>query len=1015
MSDKHNNSISVFVYISILINIIVLALFITFVFGLKKDAFDVDTKKLDRNALICQNSIVSLVQDYDARLNKIVESYPFINLLQQVILNGIDENEKERIISIFRSGNYPFDTVALYLADGKPVFSSPVKTKPVDLESYKKSEAKAFFDKDYDGVYFVKPIRNDRGIEVGYIVASVFKKIFENTSYNLNFVVLPNGVVYYNSSIDINSISRDSLTQYMNKEVGSSETIEVDNNTFTFYSSKVKDIDNFNIGILELNVPIIQKYLKYIILALLGLSFIFLLTTSLIEKNRENKEDENNNADEEDIYDRSEPLENNYANANIVNDEEFNIDDYDNDIEPLDNDSIKFFNRDKKERITRENKVDLPKIDDVEDIEVEENDDNDIPSLDDILEDGGERTQEDDTDENIKLDDMSSLDDTLENEDDDADENIKLDDMSSLDDTLEDEDNDTDENIKLDDMSSLDNDIAEDFDEIPNLDDIIDEDKEDDLEELSNMEETPEDIEELNKLDGVDNESDDIPSLDDVLDENNEENNEEEKKEDDDSNIEDTIDDLEDIPSLDDVLDENNEDNNEEEKKEDEDSNIKDTIDDLEDIPSLDDVLDENNEDNNEEENKEDEDSNIEDTIDDLEDIPSLDDVLDDENNEDNNEEQEENKEDDDSNIEDTIDDLEDIPSLDDVLDENNEDNNEEQEENKEDEDSNIEDTIDDLEDIPSLDDVLDENNDNPIENLEDIPDNNISNEENNDNNTDEDELEETIDDSEEKNNNNEEIIKGIDDIIDDEGDILISHGSILEDEIAKKEEEYFSSSDAFNFSLNRDFLLGDYDDEENSNSEDSSLSHSFAEDYDDGEVIKPANEKDSFDTEDLIDKDLYDPEEVPKIPDDYYREAEEKVKENMTAGWKNVLKALKGKKFVNKNMNDMLDWVKEQSGLDILHAAMLTRQEDGSYNITESQNISDSTKNKLNITENEALFKKILAHKKTLYVSDPFSSDSLKTKFDPKDRENISHMIFVPVENDEGGLKSFFIGLSAN
>ena len=564
MSDKHNNSISVFVYISILINIIVLALFITFVFGLKKDAFDVDTKKLDRNALICQNSIVSLVQDYDARLNKIVESYPFINLLQQVILNGIDENEKERIISIFRSGNYPFDTVALYLADGKPVFSSPVKTKPVDLESYKKSEAKAFFDKDYDGVYFVKPIRNDRGIEVGYIVASVFKKIFENTSYNLNFVVLPNGVVYYNSSIDINSISRDSLTQYMNKEVGSSETIEVDNNTFTFYSSKVKDIDNFNIGILELNVPIIQKYLKYIILALLGLSFIFLLITSLIEKNRENKEDENNNAEEEDIYDRSEPLENNYANANIVNDEEFNIDDYDNDIEPLDNDSIKFFNRDKKERITRENKVDLPKIDDVEDIEVEENDDNDIPALDDILEDGGERTQEDDTDENIKLDDMSSLDDTLENEDDDADENIKLDDMSSLDDTLEDEDNDTDENIKLDDMSSLDdtlenedddtdeniklddvssldNDIAEDFDEIPNLDDIIDEDKEDDLEELSNMEETPEDIEELNKLDGVDNESDDIPSLDDVLDENNEDNNEEENKEDEDSNIEDTI------------------------------------------------------------------------------------------------------------------------------------------------------------------------------------------------------------------------------------------------------------------------------------------------------------------------------------------------------------------------------------------------------------------------------------------------------------------------------------------
>ena len=320
MSDK--NKISIFVYVSILINLIVLALFITFVFGLKKDAFDVDTKKLDRNALICQNSIVNLVKDYDERLNKIVDSYPFINLLQQVILNGIDTAERDRIISIFRSGNYPFDTVALYLADGKSVFSSPVKTKPVDLESYKNSKAIAFFDKDYDGVYFVKPIKNDRGIEVGYIVASVFKKIFENTSYNLNFVVLSNGVLYYNPSIDINSISIDSLTQYMNRDIGSTGSIEADNNTFAFYSGKVKDIDNFSIGILELNVPIVQKYLKYIILGLLSLSFIFLLTTSLVERfkpaanNIANKGSEDD-MEEENIYDESEPPINNYANGLI--------------------------------------------------------------------------------------------------------------------------------------------------------------------------------------------------------------------------------------------------------------------------------------------------------------------------------------------------------------------------------------------------------------------------------------------------------------------------------------------------------------------------------------------------------------------------------------------------------------------------------------------------------------------------------------------------------------------------
>ncbi|MBW5394502.1 AAA family ATPase, partial [Brachyspira hampsonii] len=307
-------------------------------------------------------------------------------------------------------------------------------------------------------------------------------------------------------------------------------------------------------------------------------------------------------------------------------------------------------------------------------------------------------------------------------------------------------------------------------------------------------------------------------------------------------------------------------------------------------------------------------------------------------------------------------------------------------------------DTVENLDDIPDLKDEI-ENNDKEADNADN-----------------EEELDETIDNN--KNSSDNDIIKGIDDIIDDnnEGDILISHGSILEDEIVKKEEEYFSSSDAFNFSLNKDFLLGDYDDEDNnSNEENSNISPNFNEEYDDGEVIKPASEKDTFDTEDLIDKDLYDPEEVPKVPNDFYREAEEKVKENMTSNWKKVLKALRGKKFINKNMKEMLEWVKEQSGLDIIHAAMLSRQDNGNYDIVESQNISDNTKNKLSISENEPLFKKILSHKKTLYVSDPFASDSIKNKFDTEDRKDISHMIFVPIENDEGGLKSFFIGLSSN
>ncbi|ANN64842.1 AAA family ATPase [Brachyspira hyodysenteriae ATCC 27164] len=1135
-------------YVSILINLIVLALFITFVFGLKKDAFDVDTKKLDRNALICQNSIVNLVKDYDERLNKIVDSYPFINLLQQVILNGIDTAERDRIISIFRSGNYPFDTVALYLADGKSVFSSPVKTKPVDLESYKNSKAVAFFDKDYDGVYFVKPIKNDRGIEVGYIVASVFKKIFENTSYNLNFVVLSNGVVYYNPSIDINSISIDSLTQYMNKDIGSSGTIDADNNTFAFYSGKVKDIDNFSIGILELNVPIVQKYLKYIILALLSLSFIFLLTTSLVERF---KPAANNNiteeSEEDDIYDESEPPINNYDNANIVNDEEFNIDDYDNDIEGLDDESIKYLN--KVDKITKNSKLDLPNIDEIEDIKVEDNDtrlndvmdyednDDEIIKLDDVLEDGGETIQDDnDEDEEIKIEDLSSLDKVLENEDNDEDESIKLENIENLDDVLDEQQDELEDVPNIDDVLDEQKDELED---IPSLDDIVDEDNEENntedvpsLDDVLNDDNT-EDVPNLDDvLDEQEDELEDVPNLDDVLDEEEKENNTEDNSnesmpemkeysdeelldsnllldDDEDNNIDDTVGDLNDIPDLHDEIkepEEDKEDNkdmlemkeysdeelldsnhllDDDEDNNEEDNNIDDTVGDLDDIPDLDDVIDNiteenDNTENSNEENEEsdenipemkeysdeelldsnhlldddednnEEDNNIDDTVGDLDDIPDLDDVIDDiteenDNTENSNEENEESDEnipemkeysdeelldsnhlldddednnEEDNNIDDTVGDLDDIPDLDDVIDDITEENDNTENSNEENEESD--------ENMPEMREYSDEElldsdhlvDDDNEEDLNDIPDTNDEVKESEE--ADNEELEETIDDN--NNSSDNDIIKGIDDIIDDnddnkEGDILISHGSILEDEIVKKEEEYFSSSDAFNFSLNRDFLLGDYDDEENdsNNNGSSNISPNFNEEYDDGEVIKPASEKDSFDTEDLIDKDLYDPEEVPKVPDDFYREAEEKVKENMTSNWKKVLKALRGKKFVNKNMSEMLEWVKEQSGLDIIHAAMLTRQDNGSYDIAESQNISDNTKNKLNISENEALFKKILSHKKTLYVSDPFASDSIKSKFDSEDRKDISHMIFVPIENDEGGLKSFFIGLSSN
>ena len=863
MFDRHNN-ISIFVYIAILLNAIIIALFITFVFGLKKDAFDIDTKKLDRTSLICQNNILSLINDYDNRLDKIIESYNFPSLLQNVVLNGMNEDEKNRIISIFRSGNYAFDTVGLYFSDGRAVFSSPDNRKSINLNALKINDKKAFFDQDFDGVYFIKPIKNEKGLEVGYIVASVFKKIFENTSYNLNFLLIPNGVIYYNPSININSISRDTLYQYMNNP----GVINIGAYSYILHSSNVKDIYNFNVGILELDVPIIQRYLKYILLIILCSSLIFLISSALYERKKLQTENASDIEDDS-IY----SLDDNILEDDEYNnfDDDNNLDDFNYDLNTL-NEDIEYLNNiesKNKKHIDKKSKLELPNLDDIEKA-VDNISKEDLLAIEDL-----EDIEESINDEAIKVDNVDEV---------DNDEHLNIENIEDLEKI---EDSINDETIKVDNLDEVDNDEhlnIENIEDLEKIEDSIDDEaiKVDNLDEVDNDEhlniENIEDLEDIE--DSIDDEAIKVDNLDEV--DNDEHLN---------------IENIEDLEKIEDSID---------------DETIK--------VDNVDEV------DNDEHLN-----------IENIEDLEDIEDSIDDETIKIDNI---------DEDLEEEVHDNS-IPNIDNL--DNN--INTVSEEDKE------------LDYVPTLDNVLDEND-------------------------------------EDKN-----ILRGIDDIIsDNEEDILISHGSMIDNEISKKEDDYFSSLDSFNLALNKDFL---FDDDKN----EFDKSHN----YDSNEVIKKASEDDVFDTEDLIDSELYDPEEKrPPMPEDY-KDAEEKVKDNMTSNWKNILKAIKGEKFVNKSLDEMLEWIKEKSGLNVLHSAMLTKDENGIYKISDSKNLTEDTKNKLEIDENEALFKKILSSRKTLYVSDPFSSLSLKIKFDEKDRENISHMIFIPIQDEEAQLKSFFIGLSSN
>ncbi|SUW04677.1 AAA family ATPase [Brachyspira pilosicoli] len=897
MFDRHNN-ISIFVYIAILLNAIIIALFITFVFGLKKDAFDIDTKKLDRTSLICQNNILSLINDYDNRLDKIIESYNFPSLLQNVVLNGMNEDEKNRIISIFRSGNYAFDTVGLYFSDGRAVFSSPDNRKSINLNALKINDKKAFFDQDFDGVYFIKPIKNEKGLEVGYIVASVFKKIFENTSYNLNFLLIPNGVIYYNPSININSISRDTLYQYMNNP----GVINIGAYSYILHSSNVKDIYNFNVGILELDVPIIQRYLKYILLIILCSSLIFLISSALYERKKLQTENASDIEDDS-IYS---------SDDNILEDDEYNnfdddnnLDDFNYDLNTL-NEDIEYLNNiesKNKKHIDKKSKLELPNLDDIEKA-VDNISKEDLLAIEDL-----EDIEESINDEAIKVDNIDEV---------DNDEHLNIENIEDLEKI---EDSIDDEAIKVDNVDEVDNDEhlnIENIEDLEKIEDSIDDEaiKVDNIDEVDNDEHLNiENIEDLEKIeDSIDDEAIKVDNIDEV--DNDEHLN---------------IENIEDLEKIEDSID---------------DEAIK--------VDNIDEV------DNDEHLN-----------IENIEDLEKIEDSIDDEAIKVDNIDEVDNDEH--LNIE-NIEDLEDI------------------------EDSIDDETIK----IDNIDEDLEEEiDDNSIPNIDNL-DNNINTVSEEDKELD---YVPTLDNVLDENDEDKNILRGIDDIIsDNEEDILISHGSMIDNEISKKEDDYFSSLDSFNLALNKDFL---FDDDKN----EFDKSHN----YDSNEIIKKASEDDVFDTEDLIDSELYDPEEKrPPMPEDY-KDAEEKVKDNMTSNWKNILKAIKGEKFVNKSLDEMLEWIKEKSGLNVLHSAMLTKDENGIYKISDSKNLTEDTKNKLEIDENEALFKKILSSRKTLYVSDPFSSLSLKIKFDEKDRENISHMIFIPIQDEEAQLKSFFIGLSSN
>ena len=298
---KHNkNGIIKAIIISMVINVIIITLYIIFVFGMKKDIFVINEDVLDNQMVAYLETLSNRLDYYDNKMNKIINSYSFIDFVDESMTNGIDDDEVKKIVELFIGIEKPFSSVSLHGKDGELIFSRPVRMHSGDIpNNIKVKDSSIIFTsyKDiYDGIEFTVALKDIDNNFLGYVSASVDKAIFSDIVENSQILLLPNGIIYYSNNTDISKTSKEKLISLLNNtSEESSYFAKIDDTGLLFYASLLNRILGFNIGFIVDDIVPLQQYFKYIILVVLLLSLIFLtciLVSELIKKRSEFLDDD---------------------------------------------------------------------------------------------------------------------------------------------------------------------------------------------------------------------------------------------------------------------------------------------------------------------------------------------------------------------------------------------------------------------------------------------------------------------------------------------------------------------------------------------------------------------------------------------------------------------------------------------------------------------------------------------------------------------------------------------------
>lgn len=293
---KYNKSgIVKAIIISMIINTFIITLYITFVFGMKKDIFVINEDVLDKQMVAYLETLSSRLDYYDNKINKIINSYPFVDFIDISMTNDINDDEVSKIVELFVGIEKPFASVSLSGKDGRVIFSRPIRINSNDIANNIKVKDSSIvftsYEDFYDGIEFTAVLKDIENDVLGYVSASVDKSIFSDIVENSDILLLPNGVIYYGNNTDISKTSKEKLVSLLNNtsEEGS-YFAKIDGTGLLFYASLLNRILGFNIGFIVEDIVPLQKYFKYIILIVLILSLIFLtsiLVFELIKKRNE--------------------------------------------------------------------------------------------------------------------------------------------------------------------------------------------------------------------------------------------------------------------------------------------------------------------------------------------------------------------------------------------------------------------------------------------------------------------------------------------------------------------------------------------------------------------------------------------------------------------------------------------------------------------------------------------------------------------------------------------------------